>query len=279
MINLTDIAYVRLGTLDLDGADRYAREIIGLQRSESLRKQKLYRSDQRAQTLTYFEGSPDQQIVAFEISSEKNLSTAAKVLGNLGHDVHVGSATECKDRCVEAFISFRDPSGNSIEFCCDPEQAQDQYHQQRNANITGFNHVGLYSTDVVRDEIFWTEVCGAKVSDRIGKVPLLRVNEIHHTIALAPSKHHGIHHVNHQVTSVEDIFRSFHFLRRHNVPVVFGPGRHPTSGARFIYFRGPDGLVFEYSVGVDKVDEATHQPRNFESGRWGLCTWGAVWTP
>ena len=48
------------------------------------------------------------------------------------------------------------------------------------------------------------------------------------------------------------------------MPIVFGPGRHPTSGARFLYFKGPDGMIFEYSVGVDEIeDEATHRPRQF----------------
>jgi hypothetical protein len=48
---------------------------------------------------------------------------------------------------------------------------------------------------------------------------------------------------------------------------VFGPGRHPTSGARFLYFKGPDGMIFEHSVdsvGVEEIkDEATHRPRQF----------------
>ena len=37
--------------------------------------------------------------------------------------------------------------------------------------------------------------------------------------------------------------RSFYHLSGQRVPIVFGPGRHPTSGARFLYFKGPDGTV------------------------------------
>jgi hypothetical protein len=36
------------------------------------------------------------------------------------------------------------------------------------AGITGFSDIGLNSTDSARDERFWTEVCNAHVSDRIG---------------------------------------------------------------------------------------------------------------
>ena len=60
------------------------------------------------------------------------------------------------------------------------------------------------------------------------------------------------------------------------VPIVFGPGRHPTSGARFLYFKGPDGMIFEYSVGVDEIeDEATHRPRQFGFEPTSFCMWGA----
>jgi 2,3-dihydroxy-p-cumate/2,3-dihydroxybenzoate 3,4-dioxygenase len=119
-------------------------------------------------------------------------------------------------------------------------------------------------------------VCNARVSDRIGDIPLMRVSAIHHTIALVRATHAGIQHVNHQVQTSDDVLRSYYFLSERRVPIVFGPGRHPTSGARFLYFRGPDGMVFEYSVGVDEVaDDANHQPRQFGFEPSSLCMWGS----
>lgn len=103
----------------------------------------------------------------------------------------------------------------------------------------------------------------------------MRINAIHHTMALAPASGPGIQHVNHQVQSNDDVMRSYYFLMERQVPIMFGPGRHPTSGARFVYFRGPDGMVFEYSVGVDEVDEATHRPRRFGYEPTSLCMWGS----
>jgi 2,3-dihydroxy-p-cumate/2,3-dihydroxybenzoate 3,4-dioxygenase len=68
----------------------------------------------------------------------------------------------------------------------------------RDAGITGFSHIGLNSTDPVRDEKFWSQVCNARVSDRIGDIPLMRVNAIHHTIALVRAPQAGIQHINYQ---------------------------------------------------------------------------------
>ncbi|GGC58758.1 hypothetical protein GCM10010994_17020 [Chelatococcus reniformis] len=119
-------------------------------------------------------------------------------------------------------------------------------------------------------------MCNARVSDRIGDIALMRVNAIHHTMALAPASGPGIQHINHQVASNDDVLRSFYHLAEQNVPIVFGPGRHPTSGARFLYFLGPNNMVFEYSVGVDAIeDEASHRPRQFGFEPSSLCMWGS----
>jgi 2,3-dihydroxy-p-cumate/2,3-dihydroxybenzoate 3,4-dioxygenase len=89
----------------------------------------------------------------------------------------------------------------------------------------------------------------------------------------------GVQHVNHQVASTDDVMRAWYFLRSRGVRIVFGPGRHPTSGAVFLYFEGPDGMVFEYSTGVRLIkpeDEGTYQPRQFARANESFCMWGSV---
>jgi 2,3-dihydroxy-p-cumate/2,3-dihydroxybenzoate 3,4-dioxygenase len=276
MINLRDVSYVRLGSPDLESAETFATSCLGLQVAERGKKALYLRSDDRSHTLCYTEGDPADQTVGFEIEDEASLQQAATTLEGLGHHVEAGSAEEAQKRKVRAFIGFRDPSGNHIELVVRPERNGRRYFAARDAGITGFSHIGLNSTDPVRDERFWTQVCNARVSDRIGDIPLIRVSAIHHTIALVRAAHAGIQHVNHQVQTSDDVLRSYYFLSERRVPIVFGPGRHPTSGARFLYFKGPDGMVFEYSVGVDEVaDDASHQPRQFGFEPSSLCMWGS----
>ena len=105
----------------------------------------------------------------------------------------------------------------------------------------------------------------------------MRINAIHHTVALAPGRCPGIHHISHQVASNDDVLRSYYHLSGPRVPIVFGPGRHPTSGARFLYFQGSDGMVFEYSVASTKIqDEAQHRPRQFGFEPSSLCMWKQI---
>ena len=177
---------------------------------------------------------------------------------------------------MREFIAFNDPTGNRIEFVWRPAHSGARYHGTRDAGITGFSHVGLCTTDAVRDEAFWTRVCNARVSDRVGDAPLLRINEVHHSIALFPTNHAGIQHINHQVESGDDVMRSFRFLTERQIRIVFGPGRHPTSSAKFLYFEGPDGMVFEYSSGVKMIaDELLYRERQLTFDPPGLCEWGA----
>jgi 2,3-dihydroxy-p-cumate/2,3-dihydroxybenzoate 3,4-dioxygenase len=235
-----------------------------------------FKSDEREHTLCYFEGDPDDQAVAFEVRGKNDLDAAASELERLGHMVRLGTASEAAARHVKGFIAFKDPSGNGIELVYRPAHSGKRYHGSRDAGITSFSHVGLCSTDVIRDEAFWTTVCNARVSDRIGDAPLLRIDEVHHSIALFPSEKASIQHINHQVETGDDVMRSYHFLHERNVRMVFGPGRHPTSTARFLYFEGPDGMVFEYSSGVRSIaDELLYRERQFPFDPKGFCQWGA----
>lgn len=58
MIDLWDIRYVRLGTNDLDGATRYATQVVGLEAGAKEAGAQYFRSDSRDHTLVYFEATP-----------------------------------------------------------------------------------------------------------------------------------------------------------------------------------------------------------------------------
>lgn len=276
MINLQNVCYVRLGTRDLEGATRFATDILGLEVSEWSKGARHFKSDLREHTLCYFEGDPGIQIAGFEVARKDDLDQAAAELERLGHSVRFGKRDEADARMVREFIGFSDPTGNRIEIAWRPSVSGRRYHGTRDAGITGFSHVGLCTTDPARDEAFWTQVCNARVSDRIGDAALLRIDAVHHSIALFPTNRAGIQHINHQVETSDDIMRSLHFLQERRVNITFGPGRHPSSSAKFLYFEGPDGMVFEYSSGVRSIaDELLYRERQFRFDPKGFCQWGA----
>ena len=70
------------------------------------------------------------------------------------------------------------------------------------------------------------------------------------------------------------MIKSNYFLRDRQVRIQAGPGRHALSGARFIYYYGPDDMIYEYSCGVRMVDD-TWRPRQFPIADASFCAWGS----
>jgi 2,3-dihydroxy-p-cumate/2,3-dihydroxybenzoate 3,4-dioxygenase len=168
MVNLHDIRYVRVGTLDLDSAVRFATDIVGLQLVARDAKTAYFRSDKvavrgdtRDHTLVYFEGDPADQSIGFDLHDPDDLDAVGAELERAGHQVHFGTREECDRRRVKAFIASNDPSGNRIEFVAKPFHAGVRYFPGRDAGVTHFSHIGLYTTNAQRDEKFWTRLCNA----------------------------------------------------------------------------------------------------------------------
>jgi len=276
VIALHDIRYVRLGTRDLDAASRYATRILGLEPAGSAAGARYFRSDGRDHTLVYTDSDPADHTVGFELDDDAALDAVAAQIEACKLPVRQGTRDECEQRRVDAFVHFTDPSGNRVDLLVGARRCDRAFSASREAGVTGFSHIGLRTTDAARDEAFWTRVCNARVSDRIGAAPLLRIDAVHHRMALFPSTHAGVQHVNHQVASIDDIMRAWYFLRENDVRIVFGPGRHPTSSAVFLYYEGPDGMVYEFSTGVRSIeDESTYQPRQFPFAPSSFCMWGS----
>ena len=274
MIEIVDIRYCRLGTPDLESTVDFARNLIGLEEVDRQDGQVYLRGDHRDHNICYFEGSPSDHTFGLELESFAALEAATGVLESAGVEVRRGSDAEATARRVMGFISFTDLTGNAVDLVVRPFHSGRRYFPSRDAGITDFSHIGLKTTDAVRDEKFWSGLFNIRANDRIGDAALMSFDEVHHRIALFPTDHAGIQHINFQVESIDDIMRSHYFLTERQVQIRFGPGRHPTSGAMFLYYEGPDGMTYEYSSGVRNVDE-TWRPRQLPFKNESFCMWGA----
>ena len=278
---LRDLRYVRLGTADIDAASDFASRILGLQEigrvgSRETGLSVYFRSDQRHHTLVYFSGDPADLLVGFDLAEGAQSKALITELAQLGFESRTGTRDERAVRNVSTMVALRDPSGNALELVVPAADSDSTFAPTRLAGITGFAQVGLRSTAPERDEIFWTRALGARVSDRIGKAPLLRIDDTHHRIALLLSPRPGIQHIAFQMGSIDDIMRAWYFLRDNGIRILFGPGRDPASSANFLYFEGPEGMIFKYVTAAKKiVNEVSHRPRQFPVALRSLCMWGS----
>jgi 2,3-dihydroxy-p-cumate/2,3-dihydroxybenzoate 3,4-dioxygenase len=272
MIALTDIAYVRSGVADLDATTRFATDIVGLELAAPTELGVAHlRADHRHHCLALVEGASGMISSAFTVADSDALAAAESELGRAGIATQRGSPDEARSRRVREFIAFDDPFGNRIELVSQQETVTRPVALTRPAGITEFGHFCLDAPDVHEAYRFWSTHFNARVSDWIGDAAcLLRIDPVHHKLAVFRGDEPGLCHINFQVASIDDVFRNWHFLIEHGVEIEMGPGRHPQSTAIFVYFLGPEGFTYEYSFGVRRIeDDATWAPRTFDPAELG----------
>ena len=272
MIELTDIAYVRSGVADLGKAVTFATEIVGLELAGQAgddgtgSRTAHLRADGRHHCLALVEGGSGVISSGFSVAGEDALAAAETELERFGCTVARGDAAAARSRRVRSFVGFDDPFGNRLELVCQQESITRPVAFTRHAGITEFGHLCLDAPDVHEAYRFWTSHFNARVSDWIGDAAcLLRIDPVHHKLAVFRGDGPGLCHLNFQVETIDDVFRNWHFLVERGVEIEMGPGRHPQSTAVFLYFLGPEGFTYEYSYGVRRIeDEAGWRPRTFD---------------
>ncbi len=269
MIVLDDIAYVRSGVADLPAALAFATDIVGLEHVgtelvEGARTAHL-RADHRHHCLELVEGPSGVLSSGFVLADTDALADAETELEKEGFVVRRGSAEQARGRRVGELILFDDPFGNRIELVTGQNLLTRPIRFGREAGITEFGHLCLDAPDVREAHRFWSTRFNARVSDWIGDdACLMRIDPVHHKLAVFRGERPGLCHMNFQVDTLDDVFRSWHFLQEHGVHIEMGPGRHPQSTAVFLYFSGPEGFTYEYSYGVRRIeDEAAWRPRTY----------------
>jgi 2,3-dihydroxy-p-cumate/2,3-dihydroxybenzoate 3,4-dioxygenase len=266
VIELKDLAYVRSGTADLETQVRFARDIVGLEVVAVEDGTAYLRADDRHHCVAFVEGPQGALSHGFALADTAALDAAEAELEAAGVTVTRGSAAEARQRRVRQFISFDDPGGNTIDLVVGQIKLESRpVAFGRAAGITEFGHIGVEAPDVAGMQQFWCRHFSMKVSDWIGETAcLMRFDPVHHKFAVFRDDT-GLAHINFQVGSIDDIMRSWHFLEDNDVEIEMGPGRHPQSTAVFLYFKGPEGITWEYSWNVRLIpDDMDWQPRYFD---------------
>jgi 2,3-dihydroxy-p-cumate/2,3-dihydroxybenzoate 3,4-dioxygenase len=124
---------------------------------------------------------------------------------------------------------------------------------------------------------------GFLVSDYIEGWPIALVrafpNPNHHSFAPVklPGVTAGFHHFAFMVEEIDDIGRLFNRIKRFDVGIQFGIGRHPTSRSIHLYIHGPDYFVWEYTLGMEQFPEVgAREPRRMSAAPEDFDLWGAV---
>jgi 2,3-dihydroxy-p-cumate/2,3-dihydroxybenzoate 3,4-dioxygenase len=272
------LGYVALNVTDLERSSRFYDEIVGLERVASAKDATFLRCSAQHHDVILYRGSrPGLRRVAWQLESALDLQNLERALDSSRLAVEVLPVPECEQLGQGKTLRVRDPvCGLLHEFFAD-RQPTSRAYKNRITNITRLGHVVLGVKDFDRFVIFARRL-NFRLSDHMpGFAAWLRCfpNPLHHSLAVQKSDGERLHHVNFMVDSIDDVGRAANRLRRANVPIVFGPGRHLPSLSIFLYFTDPDGLTLEYSHGMEEFPEhGARDPRALEKSLEVVDIWG-----
>jgi 2,3-dihydroxy-p-cumate/2,3-dihydroxybenzoate 3,4-dioxygenase len=249
-------------------------DIVGLQRVADQDGEIAFRSDDRYRTVSLSNGSSRETSVGIEVWDDKALETIGRRLRDLGFPVKDGEPNECRRRYVQSALLTEDGSNNPIDFVVRPTRSGKRYFPSRDAGILQFHSIGLRTTDHARDLAFW-RAAGAEVSDWVGDIAYLRIDGMHHRIALYPSKRNGLLYSAFEVEALDQIMQNSYFMQESQIKIVQGPGREAASRQIFLHVEGPDGLIFSYVNGMAEYGDKPRLARQFPLTAASLCDWGS----
>lgn len=280
------LGYVALNVTDLARSTRFYTDTVGLDLSEPLAGGPAFLrcGDDHHNVVLYGAAAPGIKRVAFELESRAEMEHARKHLANLGLPVTEIAADERAALRQGDGLRFVEPnSGLTFEYYTRVMQMALPFRQSL-TKIARLGHVVLSVERFDEMTAYLTTQLGFAVSDFVeGRFAFMRCqpNPLHHSFAIGRSvEGNHLNHINFMVSDIDDIGIAMNRLNKHEVPIVFGPGRHKPSGSIFLYFLDPDGMTVEYSFGMEEFPEkGAREPRMLEAHPLALDTWGGMPKP
>jgi 2,3-dihydroxybiphenyl 1,2-dioxygenase len=283
MTTIQDIVQIGVGVPDRERFTSFAREMLGFPAVTSPDGKVTYVRADHYQHRIAARTAPEPALnyIGLDVGGPDQLAEWKTKLGAENIPWRPGNREDCLERHVADFIEFKDPDGHHLALSYGFEIDKEAVHYTRELNVVGLGHVLLTVKDTQRSHDFYTGVLGFRLSDWVYiddniRLCFLRCNARHHSIAFAPcmpGKSPRLQHVMLEVASLDDVMRSYHFLRIHKAPIGMGPGRHPNCQTVHVYVQTPAGFAVEFGWGHRRLDDATHQPIVYPAGTlvdiWG----------
>jgi 2,3-dihydroxy-p-cumate/2,3-dihydroxybenzoate 3,4-dioxygenase len=279
------LGYVALNVTDLPRASAFYEDIVGLTRAGPASEGgELLRCTGRHHDVLLHPGSnPGLRRVGWEMESAEDVRRARVHFEALGWRLRSVPEDACESLGIRDAFRVAEPiTGVTFEYyhgMC----ASSAPFVPKHTKIERLGHI-VVGTDRFDDaERHFVEQLNFRTSDRMTPAVFwLRCfpNPLHHSFAIGRAPRRSLHHVNFMVTDIDDIGTAFWRLRKNDVRIVFGPGRHPPSDSIFLYFLDPDGMTLEFSFGMEEFPEvAPRVPRDLALAPSSVDYWGAELDP
>ncbi|WP_326595857.1 VOC family protein [Streptomyces sp. NBC_01803] len=199
-----------------------------------------------------------------------------------------GSAEDAALRGVERLLRFPGPKGITQEIYTTPRTAPDPLRMRASGFVTGeagLGHIALTSSKPTRVRGYFNTVFDARLTDYIDetisgvklKIRFLRVNERHHSIAVAATRglpldpiRTRVQHLNIQAATLDDLAQSYQRVGELGFDMALSVGQHTNDKELSYYARTPSGFEWEVGWNPLTIDETTWRPTTHQ----GISIWG-----
>jgi len=277
--------YVALNVTDIKRTSDFVYDIVGLETSgEGQNGDRFFRCgpDRHCVLLSQNEEAGFKR-AGWDLESIEDVERAFAHFSDLGYGPQWVEDEErlALNLSLTPAFRVRDPfTGCLFEYYSGMDQTIGKF-PARLAKIQRLGHFGISVPDVLSGAKHFEQNFGFPVSDYVSSyAALMRAwpNPNHHSFALAKSTTGKAHfnHINFMVTDIDDMGQLQYRLQKHQVKIVFGMGRHPTSDSIFVYYIDPDKLTWEYSFGMEQFPEFNpRRPRAMSARPEDFDVWGA----
>lgn len=283
------LGYIVIESHRLADWRRFGTDAIGMHHDALSRDLMRFRlDDQECRFLVQRGPAEDVVATGWHIDDHASFEEIEARVRAHGVPVAEGSAEEAQLRGVERLLRFPGPKGITQEIYTTPVKSAEPLRMAASGWVTGdsgMGHVAITSARPTQLRGYFDTVFDARLTDYIDetisgvklKIRFLRVNERHHSIAIAAVRglpvdpvRTRVQHLNIQAASLDDVARSYQRVCELGFDMALSVGRHTNDKELSYYARTPSG--FEWDVGWNPivVDESTWQPTTHQ----GISVWG-----
>jgi 2,3-dihydroxybiphenyl 1,2-dioxygenase len=268
---------------------RFGRDAIGMHVDDTSEEAIRFRLDDNTCRFLLQRGPAEDTIaLGWELDDHNTFETIEARVRSHGVPVNEGSAEEAALRGVERFARFPGPNGLTQEIYVNPRTGTEPLRLAGSGFVTGsagMGHVAIATKRPHEMRGYYSTVFDARLSDYIDetisglkfKIRFLRVNERHHTVAIAATTRlplnpirTRIQHCNVQVAELNDMAEAHRRVKQLGFGIALSIGQHTNDKELSFYAVSPSGFEWEVGWNPIVVDESTWEPTTHQ----GISIWG-----
>ena len=284
------LGYIVIETDKFPDWRRFGRDAIGMHLDETLRDVMRFRLDHNECRFLLQRGpAEDVTTLGWQIDDHRTFGEIITRVAGHGVPVKEGTAEEAALRGVERLMRFPGPNGLVQEIFTRARSSHTPLDMAvRGGFVTGeggIGHVAVTSKKPHQIRGYYNTVFDARLSDYIDetisglkfKIRFLRVNQRHHSVAIAAVNRLPINpirtrvqHLNIQVAELDDMTASYQRVKQLGFQMALAVGQHTNDKELSYYAMTPSGFEWEVGWNPIVVDEKTWEPTTHQ----GISSWG-----